>query len=379
MKASICFMEIGDVRYNGRSYNMARSLSRAGHTVRFIMTGERNQGENLDGIDLIQIRLRRWFWSKLFFLQYFLKAIPAALHARADLYVASDLFSLPITYLVARLLNAKLLYDSKEFYFAIAALHQRRLTQSFWSFVENAFIRRTDGIMVSGEEDAKIIAERYRIPLPTPILNHPPYQVSETRSNVLREKLGIPLEKKILLYQGGLQSGRGLFLILDVTKHLPDLVAVFLGDGHLKEELQRAILSLGLTNRAFMVDRVPYTDLLEYTRSADLGLVLIEDYGLSYRYARPNKLFEYIMAGLPVVVTNFPVMKEIVETHNVGEAVELSDPKEIARVIQRMLTDADRYRQLVENCLHAAQIFRWENEEPKLLELVQKVLQHETA
>ncbi|MFQ5799246.1 MAG: glycosyltransferase [Bacteroidota bacterium] len=374
MKASICFMEIGDVRYDGRSFNLASSLCRAGYAVRFLMTGERKLRENLDGIELIQLGLRRWSWSKLVFLQYFIKAFAAAFRAHSDLYVASDLFSLPVAYLVARLRKARLIYDAKELYFAIAALHRRPLTQNLWSLVERFFIKRVDGIMVAGEEDARILSQRYGIPQPTLILNHPPYQVSEGRSDVLRQKLGIPPDKKILLYQGGLQSGRGLFLILEVVRHLAHSVAVFLGDGHLKEELREKIAALGLVGRAFVLDRVEYPKLMEYTRSADLGLALIEDYGLSYRYARPNKLFEYIMAGVPVVVTNFPVMRQIVETHEGGEAVDLNDATEVARVIGRTLTDAGRYKRLVENCRRAAQFFRWENEEPKLLELVQKVL-----
>ena len=374
MRAAICFMEIGDVRYDGRSYNMATSLSRAGHAVRFIVTGDKNSRVELEQIDLVQLGVRRWFWSKLYFLHYYLKLIPAAFSARADLYVSADLFSLPIAYLVARVRGARVVYDAKEFYFATAALKDRPHTQRFWAWVEGLFVKRVDGITVAGEDDSRIVAQRYGVPPPTPILNHPPYVAKVERSQKLRQELSIPPEKKIILYQGGLQSGRGLFLSLDVLVHLPDSVLVFLGEGHLKGELSRTISAQGLEGRAFIRERVEYPNLIEYTASADIGLALVEDYGLSYRYARPNKLFEYVMAGVPVVVTNFPVMREVVERYDVGVAVDLAEPAVIARVIDAILKDANRYRRLVENCRSAAKVLCWEKEEPKFLALIQSVL-----
>jgi glycosyltransferase involved in cell wall biosynthesis len=376
MNRSVCFLMIGDVRYDGRSYNMARSLLRRGFRVLFLMTAMQGEELTYDGIQLECLGLRRWPSAKLTYLQYYLKALPRALKSRCDVYIAADLFSLPIAFAAARYHRARVVYDCKEFFFALASLQRRPFIQTFWSLVERLFIRKVDAVMAAGEEDVRILADRYAISAPTAVLNHPPNRERHNKVE-LRSRFHLPASCRILLYQGGLQSGRGLGLMLDLLQYLPKCAIVFIGDGHLKDQLQRR--AIGLEGRVFFLGRVPYKDLLDYTASADLGMALIEDYGLSYQYARPNKLFEYIMAEVPVVVTDFPVMKKIVEEHNVGIAVSLHHPKLIAEAIDALLSDEGLYQSLKANCRIASKCLSWETEEKKFLRLIEGLLPANSA
>ena len=143
-----------------------------------------------------------------------------------------------------------------------------------------------------------------------------------------------------------------------------------LGDGRARSALEALASELGLSKRVHFPGYVPLEELLSYTASADIGLSLIQNTSPSYYYALPNKILEYVMAGLPVVASDFPEMRRIVQEYEVGEVV--SDPsssQEVAAAIVKILQDPERYQQMRSNTRRAAEILNWENEQRKLFSL----------
>ncbi len=133
--------------------------------------------------------------------------------------------------------------------------------------------------------------------------------------------------------------------------------------------LRRLIREEGLMDRVYFFGPVAPEEVTWYAASADIGVIAIRNVSLSFYYCSPNKLFECIAAGLPVVGSNFPDMKKVIEGYNVGVTCDPDDPRDIADAIEYILSDESRYEEMRKNALEAAKVFNWENESKKLLTL----------
>ena len=123
------------------------------------------------------------------------------------------------------------------------------------------------------------------------------------------------------------------------------------------------VTELKLDDKVKFLGRLPLLQLQQLTLKADLGISLEEDLGLNYRFALPNKLFDYIQAGVPVLVSNLPEMKKIVEHYQIGVIAESHQRKELAELMKTALFDQEKRRVWKQNLLKAANELCWENEE----------------
>lgn len=369
-------LEIGDIRTDGRCRNIAGSIKRFGMEVTFIGPGESDDEYEPTGIRVKRLTVIKWLGSKIMFFHYWIRAFWCTVMIRPSLIVAEDLYSLPAAIAVKYFTGAKVLYDSKELYFAIAALHNRLITQRFWSGVEKMCIRYVDGVITSGERDSDLIGQRYFIPRPVTIHNHPPRRQHAGDKNILRRKFSIPETYTILLYQGWLLRGRGLFHLIEITAAIDNVFLVIMGDGALRSELEDCARNNIVTNRVIFTGAEPYEEMLDYTPGADVGCAIIEDYGMSYRHARPNKMFEYIQANVPVLVSNMPAMEEVIEEWGVGVAVSPDDFSSIVQAVRKFIDDSEFYKRCVGNCMKAGAVLHWEEEEKKLIALIEAMIEN---
>ncbi|MBR9978625.1 MAG: glycosyltransferase family 4 protein, partial [Bacteroidetes bacterium] len=302
----------------------------------------------------------------------------AALAAReidGDLFVASDLFSLPAAARAAKRARKPLLYDARELYCSVAALQGRRLMQRFWNWVEKRYARRAAVVLTVNDSIATILRETYSdvrvvrnvsdFPKPAP-------------SRKIRDLLGIPENRRILLSQGGLQQGRGAFILVDILMELPDCHLVFLGDGALRGDIEAAARIAGVSERVCVLPSVPSGELPAWTASADLGMCLIEDLGRSYYLSLPNKLFEYIAAGVPVIGSDFPEIGPLLRETSSGIAVNPSEPELVLRAIRTLLNDDGRYERSRQACLEAATQYHWDVEREHYLHILDGLLPQKT-
>ena len=371
----ICLIFIGDIRFDGRGYNIVMSLIRAGHRVTIIGTGGESRSFLFNGAEVRRIKLHRWPWSKLRFLEYYVKSSALVLRVRADLYQAEDLFSLPVAWLGSRLHGGRLSYDCRELYFSLGSLLGRRWTQAFWRVVERIWIIKADLVIITAQNQQDILVDRYGIEPPIVVRNHPPLALKPGRSSLLRKKLELPGDRKILLYQGMLHPGRGIFLPLEILRRLSGCVVVYLAFGELRGELIGRVRDYDLEDRVYVLGPVPYSDLLVLTSGADIGLALQEPFGENHLRARPNKVFEYIMAGVPVVASDFPPLRKAVIGNRVGLVVDVEDIDDIVEKVGTLLTDRELYGEMVANCQKAASQYNWEVEESVLTPAISRVLE----
>lgn len=265
---------------------------------------------------------------------------------------------LPIGFQLKRKLGAKLIYDAHELETESNTLSNSKLRKTLAKLIERIFIYKVDEIIVVSDSIAKFYKEKYNIKKPTVILNTPKFN-SPPKKDFFREKFDIPNDVKIFLYQGALEKGRGIDLILNTFKVTKTKsVVVFMGYGSLKNK----IIDFSYENKnIFFHEAVPPSNVLEYTISADFGLSLIENTCLSYYYCLPNKLFEYCMVGVPVLVSNMIEMKTTVNKNNLGFVINDMNIESLEKTIDKAFHSD--YDLISNNCKSFSKNFSWEKQE----------------
>jgi glycosyltransferase involved in cell wall biosynthesis len=286
----------------------------------------------------------------------------------ADLIFADDFFSLkPANYLASK--NSEVIYDSREIYSEIASLTNSFFRQQLQSFLEKKWIKRIKKVIVTGKADKDYLSQHFKKGKKYFIIpNYPPFK-DKIESNFLRDRFNIT-QGYIIIYQGMLSEGRGIEKLCKAMKLLPASSLCLAGDGALKDRIIEFIETNNLQNQIFLTGLVPYEKLHEITCSADLGISFIQPISYSYQLALPNKMFEYAMANIPVLVSDLPQMKAIIEKYNTGIAISPeSSSEEIARAINTLLHNKADYS---ENCKKASQELCWESNEKLIKEIIFK-------
>lgn len=304
-------------------------------------------------------RMRLLFSAgKLFYLEYCIRLFFYLLFRRFDAYLANDMDSLLPNYLAARMKGKKLYYDSHEYWTEVPELIHRPRTRAIWLWLERRLFPRVDAAATVNRS----IADAYR-------------RLYGKEVHVIRN---LPLRKpqpaeraqpgKLIVYQGALNVGRGLEMLIDAMDHLEGYRLWIIGYGPLQNDLQAQAAASAGADRIEFKGRIPYADLPPLTREASLGLSIEEDRGMSYHFALPNKLFDYIQAGTPVLVSDLPEMRRVVEAHGVGETLgaEERNPEALAARIRGMLEDGEKWRGMQRACAEAAGVLCWENEKASL-------------
>jgi glycosyltransferase involved in cell wall biosynthesis len=261
--------------------------------------------------------------------------------------------------------RAKLIYDTHELETERHGWGQGRKRMA--RVVEHLLFQFVDETIVSSPPYADWYERAYGRPAYT-VLNAPGY-ASIANTNVFRKRFGIPDSSIIFLYQGALGTGRRIEEILEAFRRCEDpaKVAVFMGYGPLEDMVKAAAAK---HSNIFFHPAVKPSDVLEHTASADIGFCIIENTCLSYEFTSPNKMFEYAMAGLPVVVANFGEMKRLIEAHKIGYVLQDSTASGIAELIKRVnKADLPAFQ---ENLAAFKKVYNWENQEKVLAQVYQK-------
>ena len=161
--------------------------------------------------------------------------------------------------------------------------------------------------------------------------------------------------------------------MIEAMNYMGNYVLRIIGTGDIEEELHRLVNYSGLAAKVEFLGRLHYEELWPHTQIGDVGLSIEEDLGINYRYALPNKLFDYIQARLPVLVSDLPEMKKIVEKYSIGEVLKSREPKLLAEQIKRMLENEEQYQNWKINLELAARELCWQREEEKLEQLYRNV------
>lgn len=298
---------------------------------------------------------------RLFFYLLFLK--------RPALLVAVDLDTLPANYLVGRLRGIPLLYDSHEYFTEVPELVGRRRVQRVWERIEGWIVPKLKYAMAVSESIAEVYTEKYGTRFIT-VRNLARAYIPEPYPEFHKHYTS----KYKVIYQGALNMGRGIELMIDTMAQMDDTVLFIAGDGDIRHRLERRVDRLKLKERVVFTGRLSPWELQRITPQCDLGLSLEEDVGLNYRLALPNKIFDYIQARIPVLCSDLPEMSAIVHRYRIGEVCISREPHQLANQLTGMLKDGDARMQWKSYLERAAGELCWEREEQKLLGLVRSAI-----
>ncbi|WP_312954173.1 glycosyltransferase family 4 protein [Pseudomonas songnenensis] len=289
---------------------------------------------------------------------------------RADVVHAHDVNTLPTAWLAARLSRARLVYDAHEISTSREGYSSFR---KLVGLVENALMPRADGTITTTEARAKFFARAYGIARPLVLQNRPREQRPQA-SERIRHELGLNESWPIVLYQGGVQQGRGLERLARVAAQVPGAYFVFIGGGRLDASLRQIAQELRLEDRVRFIPTVALADLPSYTASADIGVQPIENTCLNHYTTDSNKLFEYVQAGLPVIASDLPEIRRIVRQYDLGLLVPAGDSETLAVALRRMVGDAQLRAHHAARARAAAPALSWEVQEHLLVELYRRIL-----
>lgn len=297
-----------------------------------------------------------------FYLRLFLDE---ARQMRADVVVAHDLPMLAVGRALAAEFCARLVYDSHELY---CEQEFSRAQGRNWAVIEQRHIGACDLVITVNPSIARELERRYHLNEVQVIHNAERALPSAPRSWYLHDRFAIDRSHAILLFQGGLSAGRHLPELIDAmalvkcqTVHL-----VLLGDGQLGEALRTQIKRLGLEKRVFLHPAVPQRDLLEITAAADAGVIPYQAICLNNFYCTPNKLFEFIAAGLPILASDLPELRRIVSGNEIGRVADLSSVPSMANSIDSFFKDYGQLQLWRETLSRVRQQVNWQVEGARL-------------
>ena len=353
---------INDLATDQRVGRVAQLLAEQGFDV--ICVGRRLR-ESPDLVNRpFKARRSRMLFSggPLFYACFNLRLLMTLLFVkRPALLISNDLDTLPANFLVSRIRRVPLIYDSHELFTQVPELINRRVVQSVWKWIEWRFLPKLQYAVTVNYSIATIYRRLYGTRFR--VVRNFPEKVK------YRPREAGAVKRQIIIYQGALNVGRGLELMIDAMQYLENVLFVVVGTGDIEDDLKQRAMHMNLGDRVEFRGRMMPEELMPITMSADLGISLEEDLGLNYRYSLPNKLFDYIQCRVPVLCSALPEMSRIVDSYGIGISTAERDPEKLAGIIRYMLKERSGGAWM--EALHRAALeLCWENESKVYLELL---------
>lgn len=304
----------------------------------------------------------------LFYSEYNLRLFFLLFVVRASLFVANDLDTLLPNYLVARLRGKQLVYDSHEFYTEVPELVKRPRVRAVWLAIERWIFPKLAHVLTVNSSIANAYAERYpqRKGEAVAVVRNIPMK-RDLGAQPTRAELGLPEDARLLVLQGaGINVDRGAEEAVLAMKDLPGHLLLVIGGGDAWPVLERMVAEHGLQDHVRLLGKMPYERMMAHTRHALVGLTLDKDSNLNYRFSLPNKLFDYLHAGVPVVATDLPEVAAIVREHGCGLVIPAPEHAIIAAAVQRLTADPHQHDAMRQRAIFAARSLDGEREKEVL-------------
>ncbi len=337
-RAALTLVEQGfDVKVIGRKTKQSKNFSRPYFVRRFRV-----------------LFAKSW----LFYAEYNFRLFFYLLFQPCDMIFSNDVDTLLPCWLVARIRRKRLVFDSHELYSELPELVERPMVRNVWRKLEDWLIPKVDEGITVCQPIADIYQQRYHKYFH--VIRNVPFSLQAINSETK------PFDTVRIIYQGAINKGRGLFLLVDSMAYFPEAQLLICGAGYEFGHLKNYVDSKFFKERIHFLGRVEYDLLPAITRTAHVGVSLEEDLGLNYRFASPNKLFDYIQAQIPVVVSDLPVMANLVKEYKIGEVLSQRDPEILAKTLKSVV-EAYRNGYYTESLQKAAKTFSWDVEKKKFL------------
>ena len=297
-----------------------------------------------------------WFNIRLFFFLLFRKA---------DVLLSNDLDTLLANFLIARLKRSDLVYDSHELYTEVPELTSRPKVRQVWLSIEEYIFPRLKNVYTVNESIASIYKNKYNVDAGVVRNVSPRWEPNSIRS---KSALGLPENLKLIILQGsGINVDRGAEEAVEAMQYVKGALLLIVGSGDVIPSLKVKVKEMNLDQKVRFVDRVPYSEMMNYTFFADIGLTLDKDTNPNYKFSLPNKVFDYIQTQTPILSSPIAEIERIIKKHDVGVILDSHSAEKIAEYLNKVLTNEEELKRLKNNCITAAESECWEKEKEILL------------
>jgi len=306
----------------------------------------------------------------LFYMEFNIRLFFLLLFKKVELLYSNDLDTLLPNYLLSRMKSVSLVYDSHEFFTETPELVNRKFVQGIWKRIEKAIFPKLKDVITVNESISDLYYDLYgvKVNVVRNISLAPVYESIKSR-----EELGLPENIPIILLQGaGINIQRGAEEAIEAMRYLDNVILLIIGSGDVIDILKHMKDEMGLGDKVIFLPKMPFDRLFHYTANATLGLTLDKDTNINYRFSLPNKLFDYVNAGTPVLASPLVEVKKIIDKYQVGETIENHDPKHIAKRITEMISDNEKLKVYRQNCHKASEKLTWQNEQKVLMKIFEK-------
>jgi glycosyltransferase involved in cell wall biosynthesis len=354
-----------DLELDQRMHKTALNLSENGFNVLLIgrKTSKSSPISRAYPIKRFRLCFQRGF---LFYAAYNFRLLCWLIFHKWDAVLACDMDSLPGAWFAKKIRRKPLVFDSHELFSEVPELQHKPRVRRFWVRLENYFLPKLKHAYTVSQSIAEYYYKKYGLQMDV-IRNLPMKHAPEANDQV-------SAEKPFVIYQGTLNLGRGIEKMIDAMQYLPNFNLVIAGDGPLQAELQAQAQQSPADKQIIFTGRLSFEQLRGLSKQALLGLSLEQDLGLNYRFALPNKLFDYWHAGIPAIVSDLPEMKALMQKTQAGKIIpENTDAESLAEEISNLLSDDKSYDKLKKAAQKAASEYHWENESKRQLEIFRSI------
>jgi glycosyltransferase involved in cell wall biosynthesis len=300
-----------------------------------------------------------------FYAEYNIRLFIFLIFCKADIFLSNDLDTLAANFFASKIRKKPLVYDSHEYFTEVPELVNRKKVQRIWQNIEKLILPSVKNSYTVCQSIADIYNNKYKINMKI-VRNLPVCTDSEI-------KIAKTENRKIIVYQGALNIGRGIEFIIEAMQFIDNAVFWIIGDGDIKSELEELTKNLNMTNKVTFFGKIPFEKLKSITLQCDLGVSIEENLGLNYYYSLPNKIFDYINSCVPILASPFPEMKNIIEKFNIGELIIEHNVKHIASKINEILNNEEKNRIWKRNLELAKNELCWQKEEFALINIFKNI------
>lgn len=367
MRKKVIATVSNNIATDQRLIKVANSLEKNGFIFEIIGTNHRGSPD-LSHISFKAERVPILFKRNFLFyaelqLRLFFKLLTK--NKKDTILLANDLDTLLPVYLISKIYRIPLVFDSHEIFSELPSLKKGSYQKKVWKLLEKFLLPKMKNFYTVSRSYADWFYSSYGV-LPKVIKNVPLESKTIKKEITHKER-----ERKVVIYQGAVNYSRGIDKMILAMKYLENIDLWIVGDGPYLEKYKALSLKEKLEDKITFYGRLKPHELRKLTPKACLGLSLEEDNGLSYRYALPNKVFDYIHAEIPILGSrDLPEVAEIIKNYEIGELVDNHAPSHVAKKIKSMLAqDFTRYKSGLQK---AALDLRWENQEKDLINIFKK-------
>jgi glycosyltransferase involved in cell wall biosynthesis len=319
------------------------------------------------------VRFRMLFKRGFLFYKFFnIRLFFYLLFHNFDILVANDLDTLLPNFLVSKIKKLPIVYDSHEYFTGVPEIQERPVVKWVWKTIEKMIFPKLQNVITVSDSISEQYEKEYGF---RPVTVRNCSVKAENNATYSREELGISVDHLLLILQGtGINTGRGGEELIDAVHRTENVSLLIVGSGDELARLKTMVIEFRIETRVKFINTVSREELMRYTQSADIGMTLDKNNNVNHNFSLPNKLFDYINAGIPVIASDLTEVRKIVLNYDCGIIIKDVTPQYISTALSELRVNPARLAEMKSNSGKASLELNWETESQKVKSMYVNIL-----